>query len=556
MTTQLSAFQASVNQGWNKAPYAVNWSPHLSTAESSQYLQLLAPNYYTNTVLTELQELQATGAKAVTVHIDFPILYQPFYTYEKESTDYEQFVAFYQQLASDVHARGMKMVVEATVMEALDGTNGADFDPYYKSLDWNEYMAARAQNALNVAQLIKPDYLSLICEPDSEANNASQPTENSPSGAMQLLQTILTTFKTAGETSVTIGAGAGSWISEFTTYLTEFSTTSLNYIDIHVYPLNNSFLMNVLTGMELIKQSGKAIGVSEAWPNKIANDELGLLNISTIDSRDVFSFWSPIDVAFLQAMVDCAQYQKAAFFSPSYPAYFAAYLNYNLVGSEAPAQLLPDEFSTSSSANGTGAFTSTGVAFSQMIVGVDKTPPVAPGAPTSTSVSSTSDTITWTPTTDNIGVAGYKIYRDGVVVAQLAAPPFHDTGLTAGVTYSYNLSAFDGQGNVSGESPTLDVTTIDLSPPSVPTSLKVTNDAENSVSLSWSASTGGGGVGGYRVLRGTSPSSLSIIDGYVPGTSYTDSYLQASTTYYYAVESYNLRGITSAPSTVIKVTTK
>ena len=329
MITQISSFQTTVNQNWNGTPYPVAWAPHLSTAESDNYLKLLGANYYSSAVSTELLEIQATGAKAVTVHISFPILYQPFYTYSGTPSNYQAFVSFYQQVVAGVHAAGMKLVVEATVAEPLAGTEGADFGPYYQTLNWNDYMAGRAQNAVNVAQLIQPDYLSLICEPDSEANNASQPTENSPTGALQLLQTQLTALQEANITNVSLGAGAGTWIPSFTTYLQDFAATPLNYIDMHVYPVNNSDLTNVLTGASIIQQSGKRIGMSEAWPHKESNSELGTLNINTIDSRDVFSFWAPVDTAFLQAMVDCAQYEKFLFFAPSYPGYFAVYLSYD-----------------------------------------------------------------------------------------------------------------------------------------------------------------------------------------------------------------------------------
>jgi fibronectin type 3 domain-containing protein len=141
------------------------------------------------------------------------------------------------------------------------------------------------------------------------------------------------------------------------------------------------------------------------------------------------------------------------------------------------------------------------------------------------------------------------------VVAQSAAPPFHDTDLTPGDTYIYGLSAFDAQGNVSPESETLTVTLIDLTPPTVPTGLAVAGVTQTSVSVKWSASTGGGGVGGYRLLKGTSPSTIKIVQPNILGTSYVDSNVSPQTTYYYAVESYNLTGISSAPGTTVSATT-
>jgi fibronectin type 3 domain-containing protein len=295
--------------------------------------------------------------------------------------------------------------------------------------------------------------------------------------------------------------------------------------------------------------------MSEAWPDKESNTELGTLSISELDSRDVFSFWAPVDTAFLQAMVDCAQYEKFLFFSPSQPQYFASYQNYETSGADSPAQLLPDAFTAAMTANRAGAFTSTGVAFSKMIAGTDTRPPVRPSAPTLSSSSSTIAGITWTPTTDNIGVAGYNIYRNGVVVAQVATPSYYDSALTPGDTYIYGLSAFDAQGNVSPQSETLTVTLIDLTPPTVPTGLSLAGVTQNSVSLKWPASTGGGGVAGYRLLKGTSPSTIKIVQPYVLGTSYLDTNVLPETTYYYAVESYNETGISSAPSTTFSATT-
>jgi chitodextrinase len=558
METQIGAFEATAGSNWSQPKYPVNWAPHLSTAESAQYLSLLQPNYYSQTVLTELLEIEATGAKAVTEHVDFPILYQPFYTYSNTPSDYLRFVAFYRQLVSDVHARGMKIVMEATVQEPLDGTGGASaFGPYYQTLTWTEFMRGRTQNDVDIAQLLQPDYLSLICEPDSEANNGYQPTEDSPSGALQLLETILAGLQNAGVANVNIGAGAGTWIPGFTTYISEFSAVApLDYVDMHVYPVNRDYLTNVLAGAAIVKASGKSIGVSEAWPDKEANSELGTLSASTIDSRDVFSFWAPIDTAFLHAMTDCAQYEKFAFFSPSYPPYFANYLDYGAYGSETPAELLPAAFLAASTANQAGAFTSTGTAFSTMIAGTDTTPPSTPSAPTASSVSGIGVTLTWVPATDNVGVAGYNIYRNAVIVSRIAAPPYHDTGLAPGLTYAYSLSAFDAQGNVSGQSPVLDVTTINTIPPTVPADLTVTAVTGNSVSLSWAPSTDPGGMGGYRVLRGSSASSLQIIAANVPVTSYLDAHLAASTTYYYAVEAFNSVGLSSGPGPAITAKTQ
>jgi hypothetical protein len=88
----------------------------------------------------------------------------------------------------------------------------------------------------------------------------------------------------------------------------------------------------------------------------------------------------------------------------------------------------------------------------------------APGTPTSLSASATSSqnvTLSWTAPSDNIGVAGYHIYRNGALVATEhgAASGFTDRQLTGSTTYAYAVKAFDGAGNLSASSSTVNVTT-------------------------------------------------------------------------------------------------
>jgi len=86
----------------------------------------------------------------------------------------------------------------------------------------------------------------------------------------------------------------------------------------------------------------------------------------------------------------------------------------------------------------------------------------APSVPTNLSASAISTSqidLTWTPSTDNVGVAGYRIYRDGTQVATSTAASFSDTGLSASTTYAYTVAATDAAGNVSGPSASASATT-------------------------------------------------------------------------------------------------
>lgn len=57
--------------------------------------------------------------------------------------------------------------------------------------------------------------------------------------------------------------------------------------------------------------------------------------------------------------------------------------------------------------------------------------------------------LSWLPSTDAVGVTGYKVFRDGELIARTATTTFADKGLTPGTTYEYTVSAYDAAGNES-----------------------------------------------------------------------------------------------------------
>ncbi|HVW82779.1 MAG TPA: hypothetical protein VHC68_02430, partial [Candidatus Paceibacterota bacterium] len=67
--------------------------------------------------------------------------------------------------------------------------------------------------------------------------------------------------------------------------------------------------------------------------------------------------------------------------------------------------------------------------------------------------------LAWDPSTDNVGVAGYKLYRDGLQIATTTGASYTDSNLAASTTYAYSIAAFDFAGNASPASPELRVTT-------------------------------------------------------------------------------------------------
>lgn len=109
--------------------------------------------------------------------------------------------------------------------------------------------------------------------------------------------------------------------------------------------------------------------------------------------------------------------------------------------------------------NGTGATGSIVAADAIRLVtvsvvtpGPDNVPPTAPTGLTASVVSPTQVDLAWNASTDNVGVTGYKIYRNGNYLASHTGTAYSDLTAVSNVSYSYTVTAFDAQGNESGPS--------------------------------------------------------------------------------------------------------
>jgi hypothetical protein len=105
----------------------------------------------------------------------------------------------------------------------------------------------------------------------------------------------------------------------------------------------------------------------------------------------------------------------------------------------------------------------------------DTTPPSVPAGLSATAVSSTQINLSWSASTDDVGVAGYKILRGGAQIANSVSTSYSDTGLTPSTTYAYTVSAFDAAGNESAHSAPVSAMTMATTPR---TDLGGTHDAQ------------------------------------------------------------------------------
>lgn len=188
----------------------------------------------------------------------------------------------------------------------------------------------------------------------------------------------------------------------------------------------------------------------------------------------------------------------------------------------------------------------------------DTIAPSAPGALTSTGTTSTSVSLAWNASTDNVGVTGYEIYNGSSRVATVpgSALSYTVTGLTANTSYTFTVKAKDAAGNLSNASNPVTVRTegviADTEAPSAPGNLHVMGTpTSSSVSLMWSPSTDNVGVAGYRIYNGTA--LVATVSGTT--TDHVVTGLSANSTYTFTVRAFDAAGNQSAASNSVSAKT-
>src|SRR5213594_2391705 len=112
--------------------------------------------------------------------------------------------------------------------------------------------------------------------------------------------------------------------------------------------------------------------------------------------------------------------------------------------------------------------TSADFTLTTLIAVPDTTPPSVPTSLSASAVSSSQINLSWTASTDNVGVAGYTISRGGSQIATTPLTSYSDMGLSPSIAYVYQVSAFDAAGSVSAQSAAASAVTLS-GPPLVPT---------------------------------------------------------------------------------------
>jgi hypothetical protein len=214
-----------------------------------------------------------------------------------------------------------------------------------------------------------------------------------------------------------------------------------------------------------------------------------------------------------------------------------------------------------------GGITQTATIGLTVQAGACTTVPSAPPGLTATAVSSSGINLSWTAVTPptNCTIGSYSVFRSTTsgftpsssnqVGTVTSGTTFSNTGLTASTTYYFKVEAVDAAGS-SAASAQASATTLAASScttiPSAPTGLTATVISSSGINLSWTAVTPPTNctISSYSVFRSTTsgftPSSSNQVGTVTGGTTFSDTGLAPSTTYYYKVEAVDAAGSSAA----------
>ena len=266
-----------------------------------------------------LQSLQDLGAGGITLSVQYPVLNPDF----SRSSEY---VDFYRDVATEVKSHGFTLIVETTSVFPNPEISSLGVD--YSGLTLDEYIREKRAMVETVLRELAPDYLTIENEPITQQINTGL--DFSVANQTRIVNHILSGLDRAG---AKIGAGAGSW-DDLAYFESLAANSDLDYLDMHFYPIQGDLVAGRAELVsEVARSAGKSLAVSEAWLYKAAGSELSagqnIAMAADIFARDAYSFWAPLDQAFLEVMVKLSRHLELEFMSPFWMQYLYAYLEYD-----------------------------------------------------------------------------------------------------------------------------------------------------------------------------------------------------------------------------------
>ncbi|MGD9241009.1 MAG: hypothetical protein PVG69_13340 [Desulfobacterales bacterium] len=314
LNTKLDSLRSSVNARWDGKKSDVNFGVELLVTNSNRGEVLLTDRVFAATCLT-LERLKDLGVHSVALSIQYPILTSSF-------PRADAYRIFYSRVAREIRRMGFKLIVE--IGTTFREPEFSKLKVNYRGLTLKRFRDELREMAAVIVTDMQPDYLTLFTEPDTQSQNTGLDFT-----VKNFSETVRYAAKNLKHPSIRLGAGAGTW-DDMAYFKALARIPELDYLDLHIYPIQRDFVMNrVMQVTALAQRHNKSVSIGEAWLYKVSERELGKISPVKAFARDVFSFWQPLDIMFLETVINLSHAIQAEFSCVFWMKYLYGYLDYN-----------------------------------------------------------------------------------------------------------------------------------------------------------------------------------------------------------------------------------
>jgi len=348
LTDELHSIAAAADARWDGQPYCTGFSGNVLLANSNRGYRLWTqappaePNPLYQAALyakidTMLMAYRQLGYSAVDITIQYPLLVESF-------PNSRYYLDFYRHVYQLARQRGMKIMegCEAAFVDTVFGEPymARDVRNYYfdpdgnpqtdDALDAERYKRDKLQMLQTIIDSLKPDYLTVENEPETQKTNMFGLVDFSPESVHDYVRYVVDNLEPG---DVLLGAGAGSWND--IEYFDGVARTDIDFIDYHIYPVGASSVDDMAFRIDSIADRySKKVVVGECWVYKATNAELlnaddPIALASTIYARDVFDYWSDVDSLFFRMMTRLSRQSKIDIVSFFWSPYLFGQLTYD-----------------------------------------------------------------------------------------------------------------------------------------------------------------------------------------------------------------------------------
>jgi hypothetical protein len=314
LAAKLNSLDKTLNSKWDGKKAAVKFGVELLVANSNRGEVLLTDRVFRATTLT-LDRLQDLGVRSVAVSIQFPLLTRSF-------PRFIEYKDFYRRVAWEIRRRGFVFVVEIGTF--FRETEFTKFKINYDDLTLDSFNAQLREMTDIIIKDLRPDYLTILTEPDTMQNNTGLNFT-----VKNFSATIRHVVRGLDSRGVNLGAGAGTW-NQMDYFNSLAEIPQLNFIDIHIYPVQRDFVLDKVPRIaEIAAKNDKGVSFGETWLYKVSKQEYNRISPVKAFARDVFSFWQPLDILFIEVIARLSHHVDAEFCSFFWMKHLYAYMDYN-----------------------------------------------------------------------------------------------------------------------------------------------------------------------------------------------------------------------------------